>query len=59
MRDKKNATKFTRSIDRSHPANIRVIIPPGVDDALGSPEQVCFEIKGKKTVILSAISKKK
>lgn len=53
MRDKKGSKVFTRKVDTTHPANIRVIIPPAVYEVLKQPEEVTFKIVGKQ-VILSA-----
>lgn len=57
MRDKADATEFTRTIDRSHRDNIRVILPPKVDEILKSPDKVTFTIVGarhKKVEITAA-----
>lgn len=51
MRDKKDATIFIRKIDRSHPSNIRVVIPPTIDKFLKSPVKVVFSIKNDKVVV--------
>jgi len=53
MRDKKDATEFIRKIDRTHHANIRVVIPPSIDQHLNSPTQIKFEKEGKKVIISS------
>lgn len=57
MRDKKDATEFIRSIDRSHHANIRVVIPPVIDEHLKSPNKIKF-VKEGRNVIISSVKEK-
>lgn len=42
MRDKKDATEFVRKVDRCHPINTRVLLPPVVDQFLRTPDKVIF-----------------
>ena len=51
MRDKKDATYFIRTIDTTHPSNIRCIIPPPIYRFLQDPEKVKFQIEGSKVII--------
>jgi len=51
MRDKKDAKLFVRTIDRSHPSNIRVVVPPVIDKFLKSPGKVIFTTQQGAVII--------
>lgn len=54
MRDKKDATEFIRSIDRTHHSNIRVVVPPTIDNHLKNPDKIRFEIINEVVVVSNA-----
>lgn len=51
VRDKKDATEFVRKIDRSHSHNIRVVIPPAIDEYLRCPDKVVFSLETSEVVV--------